>query len=64
MYEFLVTYNLFTFKYHRLVIRLYFQSRLRKIEYKPKSTSQLIDLQIINKHSSCYCICFSKKDQI
>lgn len=38
-----------------------FQSRLRKIEYKPKSTHQLIDLQIINKHPSCYCICFSEK---
>lgn len=48
---------------HRLIIRLCFQSRLRKIEYKPKSTHQLIDLQIINKHPSCYCICFSKKDE-
>lgn len=47
--------------YRRLIIRLCFQSRSGKIEYKPKSTLQLIDLQIINKHRSCYCICFSKK---
>lgn len=38
-----------------------FQSRLRKIEYKPKSTHQLIDLQIINKHSKLLLYLFFQK---